>query len=308
MCSVSRSLQTVIDDSKFAPKKQIFTEIYENTECPICFLNYEALNEALCCKQMICTECYLLMKHTAIQAVVKCPCPFCSNEVLNIIYRSQLPILKAPPTSPVSPAEGNTEASSSPTPYSWMKVDPDVSSNDGSLSARACMRKVHNDVSVPKSSIDDRKDIEKEIQQQRLRYTDDLPPPLPPSSRASAHLRAGDAYLESLTQSFARRSMMNNADHNTSRGTMSDFEHASLRLRFAVAIGERSNERLSQRLLITQSDDNIGIAGRMSPLRQRRDQDAMADYLDHRASNRRTINDLESIEEMMMMEVSLETC
>lgn len=297
----------MIDDSKFAPKKQLETDFSEDSECPICFLNYVALNEALCCKQMICTDCYLLMKHTAIQAVVKCPCPFCSTEVLNIIYRPNH--MKPPPSAPVSPRIPiidipSSVSSPSPSQSSISKTDNDESSssNDGSLSARACMRKVPHDINVPKSSMADRKDIENEIQQQRTRFADDQPPPLPPSART----RAGDAYLESLSQSFTRRSLLNNnADMNNPRGTMSDFEHASLRLRFAVAMGERNSERLSQRLIMQhQNEMNMNSNGRsLSPARVTREQDVMSEYLHSSVVGRRNNNDLERIEEMMMMEV-----
>ena len=46
------------------------------TECPICFLYYDSINGADCCKQPICTSCYLQVRPQR-QAV---PCPFCSRE------------------------------------------------------------------------------------------------------------------------------------------------------------------------------------------------------------------------------------
>ena len=92
---------------------------------------------------------------------------------------------------------------------------------------------------------------------------------------------------------------------------MSDFEHAALRLRFAVAIGERNSERLSQRLMMPNANDNPGAiptAGRsLSPsIMRAREQNVMNDYLENRTVERISADyDLERIEEMMMMEVSL---
>lgn len=268
----SGATQIVIDDSKFAPKRVIDSDFPDDSECPICFLNYEALNESLCCKQLICTECYLLMKRTAIQAVAKCPCPYCSTEVLYIMYRpktaaskaasssSSMKILSssAPTTSFLEDSNiaSNGSSFSSPSNSSYSKTDGyETTSSSGESCLRACMRQVQHDVNVPKSSIKDRNHIEDEIQRQRNRYSDDQPPPRPPSGRT----RASDVYMESLTNSFARRSYSANRDNSDflnsgsgsgSRGVISDFEHASLRLRFAVAIGDRNSERLSQRLLI----------------------------------------------------------
>ena len=327
--------QAAVDVSKFAPKHTIENNFSENSECPICFLNYEALNEATCCKQLICTGCYLLMKYTATLVEIKCPCPFCSNETLNIVYHPQLNVISklcekgSPVIQDTAKTSGSESFVSSPSGSNCSKSDDyDVTFNTEEVSTSGYRKKVPNDIIVPICSINDRNDIENEIQKQRMKYTDDRPSP----GSSSARTRAGDAYMESLNQSFARRNYnvnnnnnynnhnysnnnnnyINNninADYNNSRGTMSDFEQAALRLRFAVAIGERSGERLSQRLMmpnLTENPNAIPTAGRsLSPSMMRsREQIAVNEYFEGRSIGKRSNNDLERIEEMMMMEVS----
>ncbi len=58
---------------KLAPK--IVNENGIGPECPICFLNFAALNSVLCCKQRICTNCYLDI-NSETKSV---SCPFCSQ-------------------------------------------------------------------------------------------------------------------------------------------------------------------------------------------------------------------------------------
>ncbi|KAH8060967.1 ATP-binding cassette subfamily B [Aureococcus anophagefferens] len=45
-------------------------------ECPICFLYYDGVNAASCCRQPICTTCYLQVKPQRAHV----PCPFCSRD------------------------------------------------------------------------------------------------------------------------------------------------------------------------------------------------------------------------------------
>ena len=266
------------------------------------------------------------MKYSATSTVIKCPCPFCSNETLNIVYHPSLSAIsklseKASPA--VQDSAKTAESSSFNLPLPCMNgnktADDGTTNRTVQDSPSAFKRKVLHDVNIPICSINDRNDIENEIQRQRMKYVEDQPTPRPPSART----RAGDAYMESLTQSFARRNFNNNniinysqnnsnlnSEFSTSRGTMSDFEHAALRLRFAVAIGERNSERLSQRLMMPNANDNPGAiptAGRsLSPsIMRAREQNLMNDYLENRTVERISADyDLERIEEMMMMEVS----
>ena len=54
----------------------VVEEEVDDKECPICFLNYGALNSVVCCNQSICTNCYVELRNA--QPVTKnCHCPFC---------------------------------------------------------------------------------------------------------------------------------------------------------------------------------------------------------------------------------------
>jgi hypothetical protein len=52
-------------------------------ECPICMLNFPALNQTVCCKSLICTECFV-----EVQCVSKPPgkasCPYCKSHPLTV--------------------------------------------------------------------------------------------------------------------------------------------------------------------------------------------------------------------------------
>lgn len=58
-------------------------------ECPICFLNYPmGLNRFTCCKQRICTECFLqISKPTSFLNVT---CPFCNRSGSTVFYKGPL--------------------------------------------------------------------------------------------------------------------------------------------------------------------------------------------------------------------------
>ena len=72
-----------VDLSKLAPKRHSLEEEI-GEECPICFINYQALNHVICCKQAICTECYISLKI----ADSACVCPFCNIPNFNVEYKS----------------------------------------------------------------------------------------------------------------------------------------------------------------------------------------------------------------------------
>ncbi|KAK9802983.1 hypothetical protein WJX73_003844 [Symbiochloris irregularis] len=57
----------------------------ELEECPICLLQYPALNTSLCCSKGICTECYLQVQATAARPQT-CFCPFCKTG-FKVAYR-----------------------------------------------------------------------------------------------------------------------------------------------------------------------------------------------------------------------------
>jgi len=60
-------------------------------ECPICFLYYTGgLNRVKCCKQSVCSECYLQVKKPNVTEVSTCP--FCNKEGFDVIFRGPLTI------------------------------------------------------------------------------------------------------------------------------------------------------------------------------------------------------------------------
>jgi hypothetical protein len=268
------SSHNLIDDRNFAPRKPIECDFPENSECPICFLNYEDLNVATCCKQLICTDCYLLVKHSALQESSRCSCPFCSTESLNVVFT---PRRNAKPavsegfslSNGLSP-EGSSSSISSSSTCSRTDGYETTSSYGADIAPKVVA--MPSSINVPLSSINDRKDIETAIQQQRLRFADDQPPPVPSSSRS---------------QQLSRRYFLGNG------GSTGDYELAALRLRIALASSSDRNTLSSP-----STNDIATLIGNSMADRRMTDQEAIS-YAMGRAST----SDLERIEEMMMMEV-----
>lgn len=78
-------LKKLIVDKKLAPifKGTDDKVSYDHEECPICFLFYPGgLNRTRCCRQSICTECYLQLKTPNIPAT----CPFCNRQRFAIAF------------------------------------------------------------------------------------------------------------------------------------------------------------------------------------------------------------------------------
>eukprot|EP01025_Chloroclados_australasicus_P015939 TRINITY_DN1777_c0_g1_i3.p1 TRINITY_DN1777_c0_g1~~TRINITY_DN1777_c0_g1_i3.p1 ORF type:complete len:615 (-),score=64.09 TRINITY_DN1777_c0_g1_i3:1092-2936(-) len=79
-CTEERRLKRYIIQGKLAPCYEgVLVEDdshFQGEECPICFLNFPALNQAMCCSKRICTECFLQVsgKTCLVSDVV---CPFC---------------------------------------------------------------------------------------------------------------------------------------------------------------------------------------------------------------------------------------
>jgi len=93
-----KTLKKLICDKKLAP---IFKGIDDDTpgslldECPICFMLYPSLNHARCCKQDICTECFLQLKPFNSSEAT---CPFCNRTDFHVYF-----------TGPKSKAERKAE-------------------------------------------------------------------------------------------------------------------------------------------------------------------------------------------------------
>jgi hypothetical protein len=258
---------------------------------------------ASCCKQTICTDCYTLLKKSTTQK--NHPCPFCSNTTLTVVYtpssKDNINLSDKNTSQKLLTAlEFEKNGSSFSSPSSICKDDEGYETtrsngNDSSSISTTSSRQISDcNVQVPLSSITDRKDIEAEIQGQRLRYADDQPTPLPSRSRESReHVPSSNSFYNTLAR---RNYLSSSSDYNTSRGTMSDLEHAALRLRFAVAMGESSQERYANRFVSPTSRARDSMRGHDETYDQF---EGMGDI-----GGRRGNNDLERIEEMMMMEVT----
>ncbi|KAI8067578.1 hypothetical protein BC940DRAFT_333592 [Gongronella butleri] len=61
--------------------------LYKDTvECPICLLYYPTyINRTRCCRQPICTECFLQLKRKSDSPMDGFPCPFCKQSHLGVI-------------------------------------------------------------------------------------------------------------------------------------------------------------------------------------------------------------------------------
>uniref|UniRef100_A0A7S3H4M4 RING-type domain-containing protein n=1 Tax=Spumella elongata TaxID=89044 RepID=A0A7S3H4M4_9STRA len=93
----------LISEHKLAPKYGDSTSSTRSFECPICFLDFGILNTVNCCKQHICTDCFVQVKGTTGKGA----CPFCGNAELNA---SLLPVEKK--KSPSTPGNNNSTLNS----------------------------------------------------------------------------------------------------------------------------------------------------------------------------------------------------
>jgi len=68
------------------------TEFGDLEECPICLLFYPGgLNRMICCKQSMCTECYLQVKLPPQTSTTLNPrCPFCKSDKFDHLYTGPL--------------------------------------------------------------------------------------------------------------------------------------------------------------------------------------------------------------------------
>merc|ERR1712137_174634 len=82
-----KTIKKLVCEKKLSPIFKGVEEVpdgAEMDECPICFLSYpRGLNRASCCRQEICTECFLQLKETPSTCS---PCPFCNKENFHVVY------------------------------------------------------------------------------------------------------------------------------------------------------------------------------------------------------------------------------
>lgn len=129
-----------------APK--MVSQEEEDPECPICFMNYEALNKTVCCKAAICTNCFLQMKNSRVQ---QSNCPFCTVDMFNVTYSEQRRESAAASDKDLTPEKIDRKSPPTTTP-----------SNANSSSGKKSPA-----MPVPTSSKEERKALESQIQQQR---------------------------------------------------------------------------------------------------------------------------------------------
>jgi hypothetical protein len=58
-----------------------------DVECPICFLNYAAINQTKCCQAHICTECFLQVRPQRDKSAA---CPFCNAPRVQVVVAEEL--------------------------------------------------------------------------------------------------------------------------------------------------------------------------------------------------------------------------
>lgn len=58
-----------------------------DVECPICFLNYAAINRTKCCQAHICTECFLQVRPQRDKSAA---CPFCNAPRVQVVVAEEL--------------------------------------------------------------------------------------------------------------------------------------------------------------------------------------------------------------------------
>lgn len=174
------NVKNLIAENKLAPSEVACSG--DDAECPICFMNFSALNSTTCCNYEVCTDCYVQLKVSADSLQQKtCSCPFCGKDSLVVKYHpkqtkntknnKQNEDLQAPSSSSPSPL--------SPAAATYLTEEQN--------------RQSRVSIDIPVSSSADRAEIEEKIKAQRRLYPEDRANPQPqsrpsrvlPSSRTS---------------------------------------------------------------------------------------------------------------------------
>eukprot|EP01096_Ripella_sp_DP13-Kostka_P012766 TRINITY_DN539_c0_g1_i1.p1 TRINITY_DN539_c0_g1~~TRINITY_DN539_c0_g1_i1.p1 ORF type:complete len:250 (-),score=94.18 TRINITY_DN539_c0_g1_i1:115-864(-) len=84
-----RTIRKMVKNGQIAPIVKGDSEASDLTadldECPICMLSYQDLNHTSCCKQIMCSECFLQLKPPTGPS----HCPFCNKDVLEVTYSTK---------------------------------------------------------------------------------------------------------------------------------------------------------------------------------------------------------------------------
>lgn len=182
-------IETKISENKLAPRTS--PEYIGDEECNICFMD-SILNRCNCCQNSICTNCFVLMKKKDSINII---CPYCEFNPFDVTFKSFNNIF---------------------------------SPDDVKLSTKIEKVKSIENVYIPKSSVQDRHELEREIMETSRS---------PPSSSTS-----------SSTNVKARRNTTGGLSPSHSHTNPNDMRHQ----RFAAAAETR---RLANVARTTVSDD-----------------------------------------------------
>jgi hypothetical protein len=194
-------VKTFISSSLLAPKvEEDDDEKHDSSnECPICFLNFRELNVVNCCKQAICTGCYIDVRNGSstntsdldsssglIQSALYSTfgmnsiassssilaslsqCPFCNKTGFQAKYTPHRVDNDIASSSDVGNTAYQTHNSSSGllrSPSSATSRHDKTSGTPGSTHSSSSAT-----VHVPLASLDDRKELEKKIHEQHVGY------------------------------------------------------------------------------------------------------------------------------------------
>lgn len=184
------NVKTLIAENKLAPIESASDD--NDEECPICFMNFSAVNTTSCCKYELCTGCYVQLNSSAENLQQKtCSCPFCGKDSLVVNYhpkaaKTTIPKNNKPNEDPQATVTGSTPTSgpaSSPI-TSYVTTEQNQKLRSPSLDVSS------GDREIPLSSTMDRADIEEQIRIQRRLYPEDRANPQPRPSRGHGQLRS----------------------------------------------------------------------------------------------------------------------
>lgn len=117
----TRAVSRQIVAKKLAPRYKGTEEAADSgvgsSECPICFLYYTELNHVTCCKNDICTECYLQVKLP--DGFGPSSCPFCNSPTLAAVY--------TPQPAPQSPGKSDMHSFDTPPTNNRNNTIPSIS-------------------------------------------------------------------------------------------------------------------------------------------------------------------------------------
>lgn len=130
----------LINDEKMAPRYTLSSTITvdRETECPICFNDFEFLNVVCCCQHLICTNCYIKLRKPLD---FHCLCPFCDKKGFLVTFESKKQ------REEKQGEGGGTTAAATSTPYRSRTAMPDHIP----LSSKADRRELEREITISRS-------------------------------------------------------------------------------------------------------------------------------------------------------------